>query len=48
MGIGKLLDPFKPVMAFLALVFVKWHETPNSSGNCRALRGTYWLALSTD
>ena len=28
MAVGKFLDPLKAVMAFLALVFVKWHGLP--------------------
>ena len=28
MAVGKFLDPLEAVMAFLALVFVKWHGLP--------------------
>jgi hypothetical protein len=30
MWVREFLDPFKAVVALLALVLVKWHETPVS------------------
>ena len=35
-GIGKLLDLFKTVMALLALVLVKWHGLPEMQSGSRA------------
>jgi hypothetical protein len=35
-GIGKLLDLFKAVMALLALVLVKWHGLPEMQSWPRA------------
>ena len=31
MTVGKFLDPLEAVMAFLALVFVKWHGLPEKA-----------------